>query len=415
MRIRLSQAWQKGLLLTAIVVAGAVYVLFAARMFLAAQSAEAGDRAGLERAAQLEPLNATHFYRLARHAFLEEQDMARAGRMYQRSVELDPNTSHYWLDLAVAYNAAGDQPGMQHAIARAVAVDSHTPETLWRAANLLILEGDNDQGFALLRRLLEGAPEYSADAANLAWQASGDADLVLRQVVPAQPEAQLPFLYLTLERQQPAAAARVWQAIVAAGQPFDGKRVFAYVDFALNHNDGATARRVWQDLPRVDATFAPYASSGDLVSNGGFEAPVLSGGLDWRHAQRPGVLLDVIPVEAHGGRHVLSVGLESMPPADLGLEQWLALEPGRTYELRAFYKSEVIGVVPPRLAVSLPNRTVVFQSDAMPQSSGWQELRGTFTAPPEQSVYILRLVRDGTDTQLRGRLLLDDVSVTPQK
>lgn len=415
MRIRLSRAWQKGLLLAAVVLAGALYLAFATRMFVAAQHAESTERADLERAAQLEPLNATHFYRLGRRAFLDDQDAPQAVRMYQQAVRLDPRGAHYWLDLAVAYNAVGDQQQMRDAVARAVTVDSHTPETLWRAANLLIIGGDNAHGFALLHDLIAAAPEYSGDATDLAWQASGDVDLVLKQVVPADPEAQLPVLYLAMQRQDAAAAAKVWQSIVRSHQSFDGKRAFAYVDFCLNHNDGATARRVWVDLARVDPRFAPYSDGGNLAVNGGFEAPVLDGGLDWRHTQRSGVLLDVEPVEAHSGSHVLSVGLEGVPPTDLGMEQWLALEPAKTYELRAFYKSEVIGVVPPRLAIALPNRTVLFQSDAMAASNGWQELRGTFTTPPDQSVFILRLVRDGTDTQLRGRLLLDDISLTPQK
>ena len=414
MRIRLSRAWQKGLLLAAIVLASAAYLLFATRMFVAAQHAESNERADLERAAELEPLNATHFYRLGRHAFVDEQDVARSVRMYERAVALDSNSAHYWLDLAVAYNAAGDESAMRHAIARAVSVDSHTPETLWRAANLLVIDGDNAHGFALLHDLIAAAPEYSADATNLAWLATGDVDLVLKQVVPADPEAQLPVLYLAMERQDADAAAKVWQAIVSSHHSFDGKLAFRYVDFALGHNDGATAHRVWQDLARLDPSFAPYVTD-NLAINGGFEAPVLDGGLDWRHTQRIGVLLDVMPVEAHSGAHVLSVGLEGVPPTDLGIEQWLALEPAKTYELHAFYKSEVIGVVPPRLAIVLPNRTVLFQSDPMAASSGWQELRGTFTTPPEQSVFILRLVRDGTDTQLRGRLLLDDISVTAQK
>ena len=415
MRIRLSRAWQRGLLLAAVVLASAVYVLFAARTFVAARHAESNDRADLEQAARLEPLNATHFYRLGRRSFLDEQDIAQAVRMYQRSVELDPQESHYWLDLAVAYNAAGYEPGMRRAVARAVALDSHTPETLWRAANLLVIDGDNERAFALLHDLVAGAPEYSGDATNLAWQASGDVDLVLKRVVPADPEAQLPFLYLALERQDTDAAAKIWQAIVSSHRPFDGKRAFAYIEFALNHNDGATAHRVWQDLARLDSKLAPYAGGDDLVTNGGFEAPVLDGGLDWRHSQRIGVLLDVVPVEAHSGNQSLAVGLEGVPPADLGLEQWLPLQPATSYELRAFYRSDVEGAAPPRLAIYTPARGLVLKGDELRAGNGWQEFHATFTTEPGQSIYSLRLVRDSADTQLRGRLLLDDVSVTPQK
>ena len=48
-------------------------------------------------------------------------------------------------------------------------------------------------------------------------------------------------------------------------------------------------------------------------------------------------------------------------------------------------------------------------------TAAWQEVRGVFSTGPEQSVVILRVTRDPGSLQLRGRLLLDDVSITREK
>src|SRR3954471_2884114 len=143
MWIRLRHGWQKWTL-ALLVVAGVVfYVRAAVHMLLAARYAQSADGATLARAAELEPLDATNSYRLARYAFAQEMDPRKAVVLYQQTVALDPYTSHYWLDLAVAQNAAGDPVGMRSAVERALAVDRKTPEPLWRAANLFILACDN--------------------------------------------------------------------------------------------------------------------------------------------------------------------------------------------------------------------------------------------------------------------------------
>src|SRR5258706_2935653 len=176
MRIRLSRGWQKWGLVAIVAAGAAFYLLTAARMLLASRYALVNERASLVRAAELEPLNATHRYRLARFAFAQELDPRKAVEFYRQTVALDAYTSHYWLDLAVAENAIGDVPAMRSAVERALALDPRTPETLWRAANLYILADDNQRAFAVLRDLIGPRPEYAGDAIDLAWRASRDAD-----------------------------------------------------------------------------------------------------------------------------------------------------------------------------------------------------------------------------------------------
>jgi len=413
MRLRLSHGWQKWSLVAGIALLGAAYTLAAARTFLASTALQQRGRPALERAQRLEPLNAVHAYRLGRYAFVAEQNVSEAIRHYRRAAELDPRASHYWLDLAVAYHAAGDRDGLRHAVDRALAVDPRTPENLWRAANLLMLAGDRPRAFAVLRELIGPRPDYAADAVSLAWRATRRADVVLEQVVPPQPAAQLAFLRMMLREKQPAAAARAWQALVASGQPFPASDAFPYAEYLLANGSGAEAQQVWNDLARFDPALAPYASRTGALVNSGFELKVLDRGLDWRHAPRPGVTLDTNG-EGHDGRRSLTLQLEG-PVREAGIEQWIPVAPGTTYFLRAFYKGESEGVGRPRLAIFTPRGERIGLSDEFTDTKDWQELRGVFATGAEQSVVILRVVREPGTTRIRGRFLLDDVTLAPEK
>jgi len=414
MRIRLSHAWQRWTLVAMVTAAAALYLSTAVRMFRAARYAETTDRALLARAAELEPLNATHFYRLGRYAFAADLDAPKAIALYQHTVALDPFTSHYWLDLAVAYNAAGDSAGLRSAVEHALAADPRTPENLWRCANLLIIDGDNQRGFAVLHDLIGPNPEYAADAVDLAWHASRDADVVLAQVVPQEPEAQLAFLARMLDAKHPEAADRTWIAVVAGGKSFPAKEAFPYIDYLLMQNQGEQARAAWNHLAKADPAFAGYATAGDLVVNGGFELPVtIERALGWRHQPRPGVTLDTLG-DPHGGQHSLSMQFEG-GPADAGLEQWIPLAPNGLYAVKASYKGDVEGVSAPRIAIVTPKGDRLMLSDELRGAADWREMRGVFSTGPEQSVVILRVTREPGSMQLRGRLLLDDVSITREK
>jgi len=419
MRIRLSHAWQRWTLVAIAVAAAALYLTTTTRMFLASRYAATTDRALLARAAQLEPLNATHFYRLGRYAFVADLDAPKAIALYQRAVSLDPFTSHYWLDLAVAYNATGDSAGLHSAVEHALAADPRTPENLWRAANLLILDGDNQRGFAVLHDLIGPNPEYATDAIELAWRASRDADLVLAQVVPQEPKAQLAFLTRMLDAKHPEAAERAWGAIVAGGQPLSAKDAFPYIDYLLTQNQGEQARAAWDYLAKSDPGFAPYVTPGVLVVNGGFELPAtVDRGLGWRHQPRPGVTLDVLG-EPHSGQHSLAMQFDGAP-ADAGVEQWIPVAPNGLYSVKASYKGDVEGVSAPRIAIVTPagagtKEERLMLSDELRGSPNWQEMLGVFSTGPQQSVVILRITREPGGMQLRGHLLLDDVSITREK
>lgn len=413
MPIRLNHGWQKWSLVSVVLLIAALYLNSATRMLRAARAASDPARGSLERAAGLEPLNAAHLYRLGRQAFVVDQNLPRAIAYYRRAVELDPLASHYWLDLAVAYNAAGDEPSLRAAVDRALAADPRTPENLWRAANLLILTGDNARGFSVLRDLIAARPEYSADAVSLAWRATRDAGTVLHEVVPPQPTAQLAFLKMMLQQKQPEAAARAWQALVASGQSFAAAEAFAYVEYLLSQNDGARARDVWKQLARFDGSFAPYVTADGLVVNGGFELPVVDRALDWRHASRPGVTLDTNG-EPHNGKRALAIELDGTP-REFGIEQWVAVDPGTTYLVRGFYKAESEGVGMPRLGIFTLSGDRIGLSDEMSDSKDWKELRGVFATGAGQSVIILRVVREPGTTRIRGRFLLDDLTVAPEK
>jgi hypothetical protein len=414
MRIRLTYAWQRWTLLAIVMLGCGGYSWLTGRTLLAARAAASADRARVLHASELEPRNATHFYRLARHALAEDLDPVKAAGFFERAVALDPYTSNYWLDLALAYNSAGDVPRMRVAIEHALAVDPKTPETLWRAANLLILAGDNERAFTVLRELIGPRPEYAADAIDLAWRATRDPELVLGKVVPPQPAAQFAFLAKMAQEKQPQAADRAWKAILDSGAPFEAKDAFPYIEYLLAQNEGVKARQAWNDIAKVDGSFAPYVSDSSLLVNGSFELPVLARALGWRHEPRAGVALEITTDTPHSGNHALAIEFDT-GELGAGITQWVPVAPNGLYAVKAFYKGELEGVNLPRLEVTSANGERLMLSEEMRAHKDWEELRGVFSTNAEQSVVLVKVVRAPVNARLRGRLLLDDLSIVREK
>lgn len=416
MPIVLERAWAKLLATAAVVLLLAGYVALSWRQFRAAGYAQVAAEQPLRRAAELEPWNAAHHYRLGRYAFMLQQDHAAAIPHYRRATRLNPHEGRYWLDLAAAYQVAGDSAALRDAVRRALQANPKTPEIQWIAANLLLLDGDREGGNAVLRNLLADSRGYSRDALELAWRASGDAAFVLRKTVPPDPRVQAAWLAYMVENDQAEAAAQAWQALKSGGRPFAAQDAFPYLDYLLRKKQGAAAAVVWRDLVQADKSLQGYVAPDDAIVNGGFEQKVLNGGADWRHDPRGGVSLRVQSSEAHQGSRALAVEFDGSP-SDAGIVQLVPVQPNTSYVLRAFVKSpEFAGVSGPRLAVDDMNQgSRLLLGEELGGASDWRQTSGTFTTGASTQVIALRLVREPAKTRVRGRLLLDDVSLTVAK
>lgn len=391
----------------------AVYLALTLRVLVASRSASSGERASLERAARLEPENARHPHLLGRYFIFAEYDPPAAIREYQKATALNPHVSRHWLDLANAYHAAGESEKMKQALDRALLADPTTPTVAWEAALLYVVTGHTEDGLRLLPMVLEHDPPVRKQALETAWRVTQNADRLLDHTVPRDPEIYLDLLSVLIEREETAAAAKVWSRLVRLGQPFAAQQVLPYVDYLTNQRDPRGARQVWITLPAFDPGFRPYLPGENLVVNGGFEYPFLEAGFDWRTASRASARRSVDSMVSKGGRRSLRIDLDGAGEADAGILQFLLVEPDSDYLFQAYVRTErVESVSGPRLEIlDAFGGATLLRSHELLGSSEWQLVEGEFRTLPGTELAVFHVVRVPPDSQVRGKLWMDDISL----
>ncbi len=391
----------------------AAYLALVLRVLVASRSASSGERASLERAARLEPQNARHPHLLGRHFVFAEYDPQAAIREFRKATALNPHVSRFWLDLANAHHAAGENEKMKQALDRALLADPTTPTVAWEAALLYVVTGHTEDGLRLLPMVLEHDPPVRRQALETAWRVTQDADRLLDHTVPRDNEIYLDLLSVLIDREETAAAAKVWARLMSLRQPFSAQRALPYVDFLTNQRDPRGARQVWIALPAFDPGFRPYLPGENLVINGGFEYPFLEAGFDWRTASRASARRTLDSMVSRGGRRSLRIDLDGAGEADAGLLQFLLVDPDSDYRFRAYVRTEDMeSASGPRLEIlDAFGGTILLRSRELLGSSEWQLVEGEFRTPPGTELAVFHVVRVPPDSQVRGKLWMDDITL----
>lgn len=394
----------------------AAYVYVAGRDLLAWRWANSKSREKLERASALAGGNADYADRLGRQYFYASQDVPGAVREFERATSLNPGMAQYWMDLALAYSAAGQTSREREAVREAIQADPRTPYVAWDAANFYFALGDFPAAMAQLRPVFQYQSWSARDAMELSWRATHDAPLILEEALPDDAETRASFLKFLLEQNDPQAAAQVWSRMVESGQPFEARLAFPYVQFLLDQKRVAGAQQAWRDLARLDHGFAAYQPALGVMVNGGFEQEILNSGFDWRYQQVPHVNLALDPSEAHSGARSLLASFDGGPVREVGFWQSVPVRPGTKYELSAFSQArEWSGAGGLRLAVEDAfDHTPYGASELLATTAGWRQSTFTFTTGPQTTLVTVKLVPEPAGGTLSGRLWLDDVSLQPQ-
>ncbi|MBV8205988.1 MAG: hypothetical protein JO041_04285, partial [Acidobacteria bacterium] len=329
------------------------------------------------------------------------------------ATRINPYPADYWLEMATAYSVAGDNKRLENAIERAQRAAPFDTAVLWDVANLNLMRGDTAEGLRQLRT----AMQYSADSwdryVQLCWRITGSVDTVLRDAIPPVSQAYSSLLQLTVYEDRPEDAVKVWSAAESLKLPMEKAEALRYFDFLLNRGRAADAEQQWRRFAGYSPVLARYGSSDEnLIVNPRFEQPVLNGGLDWRYASAQDATVAMDPGTSRTGRASLSMRLNGTP-SDSGIYQLVPISPGVSYRISADVRSELQGINGPRLAVfDAYTNERIFLSEEVAGDTDWHEIGGIFRAPGTASLIAVRIVRWPYQTQIRGRLWMDEVTLT---
>ena len=371
------------------------------------------DLKNLERAARIQPLNAELHENIGLLLFYPPyDDVPSAISHLERSVALNPHSSHAWLSLANAYEITGEDDRRAQAIRRALAAEPRNAEVQWQAANLFI-NTDLDTSLQLLQQVIQHSEQYAPAAMQVAYSASNGNIEKAMLAVPQTTTSRLSLIKWLLDRQQYAAADRVWPTVLTSTGDISARNTFFYFNSLIERHQVQQAGIVWSGLVEKDAILRSSTSPGSLVTNGDFESELLNGGFGWRYAPTTGVTATLDTSTFHSGTRSLALQIDGENLVECGLTELIPVEPGARYRLSAFMHAEELeaahGI---RVSVSdAYSHSPLLLTDEVVGSFPWREIDGDFEVPPGTALVKIALARSPSEGIIRGRLWVDDVRI----
>jgi tetratricopeptide (TPR) repeat protein len=371
------------------------------------------DPGSLEASARLQPWNAQTQWLLGRYSLNVTQDYAAALTFLQRAIELNPYDGHCWLDLAELRQVRGENDESRTALERALRAEPTSTEIAWEAANFYLVQNDAERALPLFRTAIKYDPSNTAAAIDLTWRATKNVSQMVSKLLPAQPAPYFTFLKTLTAQNQSSSASELWHDLVAQGFSFPVEEAFPYFDYLLQSQQIDQARQVWTDLSKVHPEMRDDIAL-NLVRNGGFETDFLNGGFDWRSQPAGPINVSLDTNQFHSGNR--SLGIEFTGPAvsDVGVYQYVPVQPSTAYKLIAFVKTEELTTASgPRLVVEESStRNTLGTTEEFLDTSHWTSRATEFVTGPDTHVVTLRILRMPGNLLIKGTLWLDDIELT---
>jgi len=402
-------------IITAIVIAGTLlYLGLSARLYLASFFGSRPELTSLRRAVWLDPGNADYRNHVGRYYDLVARDQVASIEPYKAAVQLNPHSARYWFDLAGAYQVLGDTANQSAALERAIQADAMTPDVAWEAANLYLVQGDNEKALREFHVVLANDTSLANVAIQYCWRIDPDVDSLLRDVVPRTVEAYVPLLQLLESKEEVAGSIKVWNALMATNQSFERRYAYEYFTYLIRHKEVDEAVNAWQQTVQHFDLSSYTPTSNNLVVNSSFSLDPLNGGRDWQYQKQSGVKLTLDPTDRHSGRRSLQINFDGPGIHDAGIFQLIPVQPNTTYQFSAYYKNgEIEGAGGPHFTVQdMYSQAVYYESDELNDAGFWKSVIGEFTTAPDGKLVVLHVRRLPEGSPIRGKLWVEDFRIT---
>ena len=424
MRIDLSGGRRQALFLAFVVAVWGTVTFLSAKAFLAAHWNASANPELWRKAARLEPGNAEYWGRLGalQQWDVESGQLQQAIRYLQKATEINPRSAELWMELADAYVSAGERERAEGAFEKAKMNYPVSAEVAWRYGSFLLYEDKVAEAYAEIRRAISIDPSRTQNAIAACWNAKRDATAIVERVLPAKASYYQEAIDFFLARNQAGSALMTWNRQRQLGLPTELAQTAPLVDALLEQGEVSEAQNAWKEALRTASWSPEAAGSQSLVFNGGFEHGVANGGFDWREAREDGVQFGWDKTVVHSGSRSLRIDFDGSANLDFeNLFQYVAVDPATHYHFSGYLRTEELStdrgmrfeIVDPQH----PNVTRVATSE-LTGTNAWMPVEAEVVAGPSTHVLKITLQRMPSwkfDNKLRGRVWVDDVTLTPVK
>jgi tetratricopeptide (TPR) repeat protein len=376
----------------------------------------------MERGAALLPGNAEGWDRLGR---IRQWDFAHPDPLsaiadYQRSIRDDPRSAHYWMDLASAYEAVGDDARAREAFENARAVYPISAEVAWSYGNFLLREQSYSEAFQEIRRAVLRDPSLVPAAISRVWRASQDVNQLLGYVLPQNADAYFQALDFFHSIHAPEPGLAVWHGLLALGKPLRLSRSYPLLEELIREDRAADAHRVWMEALAAAGLPHDEPASHSLIWDGGFQQDFTNGGLGWRWDPLLGVAMNFD--SAPSAESSRSVRLDFAGGANLSLDQpsqYVPVAPNLALHFHAEIRTAGITTESGmRFSIVDPKHlgAVAIFTENLTGSHPWTAADVDFTTGPETHFLVVRLFRSPSrlfENRLSGTVWMANVSLIP--
>ena len=269
----------------------------------------------LQRAARLDPLNASYFAELALRA-----EPAIADSALERATELDPLNSNYWIQRGVRAEFAGDLTAAEQYFLRASQVSRLLGPRI-SLANFYLRRGNPDQFWKWARSALDISYGDLEGTFLLCWQMTPDAKVILDRALPQRPGVLAQFLKFVVQQAGAVAAQPVAEVLLTCADEDSRDALLDYCERLIAAGRFPAAHEIWLGLDRRGLLGSGVHASGNLLYNAAFDARPLQRAFDWKVTSNSDVTSSVQP----GG--IIEVTLTGEQPEQfIVLSQVVALD-----------------------------------------------------------------------------------------
>jgi thioredoxin-like negative regulator of GroEL len=420
--VKLESSAKRACLLVALLFCLAGVFFFAKWCFgntIAVQATYTPERAApkdvAELAIYLAPNDPQSHYALAvlnEKSFLAE-DLPKSLAEYEKATALAPHDFRLWLALGTARERTGDAAGAEKALRKALELAPNYAEVQWTLGNILLRQDKTDEAFAEIRKAVASDAKYVGPAVSTAWQAFGDIARVKQTLGDSVQINSALAVFLAREKRFEE-ALQIWNAL-----PENEKKT----TFKQNGEDifkEMIAAKKYRSALEVQRQFSETANQAvGKFTNAGFEEKIITASpniFDWQIPEGLHPQIGPNNAQKRGGNLSLVFIFNSSDGKEFRtVSQTIAVEPGKKYNLEAFYKSELKASATLRWEIAdVSDGKLLATTAAVSANADWTSLNAEFTAPENTEAVIVRLVRDGCKTSIcpiSGSIWFDDFSI----
>jgi hypothetical protein len=344
----------------------------------------------------------------------------RALADYRRAVRDNPLGADYWIDVASASEATGNDAGARQAFARAQAAYPASAEVDFYYGNFLLRQQEYPAAYAQLRRASETDPKLLPVVISRVWRSSEDVNQMLDQVLPANVDAYAQALDFFCAAHRADQALVVWERMRRLGKSIPLDETFPLMDELIHEDRSDDAKRAWRETLGAAGLPDEEPAGGSLIWNGNFKQEFAEGGLGWRWDSPWATSIDFDPQAGPNGSR--AVRLDFTGGGNVAIDapyEYVPVAPNQNYHFHASMRTEDITTESGmRFAIADPNHAGAANvvTDSVTGTTPWTPVEADVATGPDTHFVVVRLARYPSrlfDNKLGGTVWIADLSLAP--